>query len=98
VVTALPQTSFNLQQQLLKVSSIARIENPMNNPMDDEALNGAPSAIKIRSSVSEAGARGRRIAMAEEGAFSVDRTAWAIRWRHPLARSIEARRGKVSRS
>jgi len=68
--------------------------------MDDEALNGAPSAIKIRSSVSEAGNRGRRIAMAEEeeGLFPVDRTAWAIRWRHPLARSIEARRGKVSRS
>jgi hypothetical protein len=74
-------------------------KNLMSNPMDDEALNGAPSAIKIRSSVSEAGDRGRRIAMAEEeGLFPVDRTAWAIRWRHPLARSIEARRGKISRS
>jgi hypothetical protein len=71
----------------------------MSNPMDDEALNGAPSAIKIRSSVSEAGDRGRRIAMAEEeGLFPVDRTASATRWQHPLARSIEARRGKFSRS
>jgi hypothetical protein len=69
----------------------------MNNPMDDEALSGAPSAIKIKGSVSKAGDRGRRIAMAEEEGFPVDRTAWA-RWQHPLARSIEARRGKFSRS
>jgi hypothetical protein len=71
----------------------------MNNPMDDEALNGAPSAIKLKSSVSKAGDRDRRIAMAEgERLFSLDRTASAVRWQHPLARSIEARRGKVSGS
>jgi hypothetical protein len=70
----------------------------MSNPMDDEALNGAPGAIKIKSSVSKAGDRGRRIAMAEEEGFAADRSAWATRWQHPLARSIEARRGKLSRS
>jgi hypothetical protein len=67
--------------------------------MDDEALDGAPRAIKLKSSVSKAGDRGRRIAMAEEeGLFPADRSAWAARWQHPLARSIEARRGKLSRS
>ena len=71
----------------------------MNNPMDNDALNGARSAIKIRSSIPKAGDRSRRIAMAEEeGLFPVDRTASATRWQHPLARSIEARRGKVTRS
>jgi hypothetical protein len=32
VVTALPQTSFNIRQQLIKVSSIARIEKPDEQP------------------------------------------------------------------
>ena len=67
--------------------------------MDDEALDGAQRAIRLISSVSKAGDRSRRIAMAEEeGSFSADRSAWAARWQHPLARSIEARRGKFSRS
>lgn len=67
--------------------------------MDDEALDGAPRAIKLKSSVSKASDRSRRVAMAEEeGLFPSDRSTWAARWQHPLARSIEARRGKFSRS
>ncbi len=64
--------------------------------MDDEALDG----IKPKSSVSKAGDRGRRIAIAEEeeGLFPAGRSAWAARWQHPLARSIGVRQGKVSRS
>jgi hypothetical protein len=46
--------------------------------MDDEALDG----IKLKSSVSKAGDRGRRIAIAEEeGLFPADRPAWAIELR-----------------
>jgi len=66
--------------------------------MDDEALDGAPRAIRLKSSVSKAGDRSRRIAMEEEGLFPADRAASAARWQHPLARSVEARRGKISRS
>jgi hypothetical protein len=67
--------------------------------MDDEALDGAPRLIRLKSSVSKADDRSRRIAMAEEeGLLPADRSALAARWQHPLARSIEAKRGKFSRS
>jgi hypothetical protein len=67
--------------------------------MDDKALDGTASAIKVKGSLSTAGGKGRRIAMAEEGGlFSGNRSDWAARWQHPLMKSIDVRRGKISRS
>jgi len=66
--------------------------------MNDEALDGAASANKLESSLSRASGKARLIAAAEEeGLFSSNRSGWAARWQHPLAKSIEARRGKISR-
>ena len=83
-----------LRRRFIKVSSIARI----GNPMDDEALDSTASAIKLESSGSKASGKARLIAMAEDdGLFFANRSAWAARWQHPLAKSIQGRRGKVSR-
>jgi len=66
--------------------------------MDDEALDSTASAIKLESSGSKASGKARLIAMAEDdGLFFANRSAWAARWQHPLAKSIQGRRGKVSR-
>ena len=66
--------------------------------MDDEASDSTASVITLASSVSKAGGNGRLIAAAEEeGLFPGNRSDWAARWQHPLVKSIQMRRGKVSR-
>jgi len=67
--------------------------------MDDEALDGAPRLIRLKSSVSKAGDRSRRIAMAEEeGLLPADRSALAARCsilsRGPSKRSEENSRDR----
>lgn len=66
--------------------------------MNDEAMDGTASAVKLESSLSSASGKTRLIAMAEEeGSFVAYRSVWGARWQHPLAKSIEARRGKAFR-
>jgi hypothetical protein len=66
--------------------------------MNDEALDGTAGAIKPERSLAKASGKARLIASAEEEVLlSGDRSAWSARWQHPLARSIDSKRGKISR-
>jgi len=65
--------------------------------MNDEALDGTASAIKPEGSLAKASGKARLIAAEEEGLHSGDRSARSARWQHPLARSIDSRRGRISR-
>jgi hypothetical protein len=64
--------------------------------MNDEAMDDTASAVKLENSLSSANGKARLIARAEEeGSFVAYRSG--ARWQHPLAKSIEARRGKAFR-
>jgi len=67
--------------------------------MDNEIRLGAPVAneIQLERSALKIDDKARRFALAEEGYPAADRSCWSGRWRHPLMKSIQGRRGKPSR-
>jgi len=63
--------------------------------MDNEASDSTASVIKLASSISKAGGKGRLMATAEqESLLPGNRSDWAARWQHPLVKSIQMRRRK----